>query len=221
MLVGGEALSVPHIRRAVEQLPQTQLLNGYGPTENTTFTCCYTIPAELDDSVSSIPIGPPIANTQVYILDEQMEPVPLGVAGELYIAGDGLARGYVARPELTAEKFVPHPFSEKGGERLYRTGDLTRWLANGAIEFLGRRDRQVKLRGFRIELGEVEAALKRIDEVPRSHSRIGTRPSKPRGLRNCRRSHGRRYPSFTTLAVAGLHGARTGAATGTVAIDQK
>ena len=92
LLVGGEALSVPHIRPAVEQLPQTQLLNGYGPTENTTFTCCYTIPAELDDSVSSIPIGPPIANTKVHILDEQMEPVPLGVAGERYIAGDGLAR---------------------------------------------------------------------------------------------------------------------------------
>lgn len=164
LLVGGEALSVPHIRRAVEQLPQTQLINGYGPTENTTFTCCFPIKQEFNFATSSIPIGPPVANTHVYILDEEMQPVPIGVPGELYIGGDGLARGYVSRPDLTAEKFVPDPFSEKG-ERLYRTGDLTRWLTTGEIEFIGRRDRQVKVRGFRIELGEVEAALKHIPNV--------------------------------------------------------
>ena len=163
LLVGGEVLSVPHIRRALEQLPQTQLTNGYGPTENTTFTCCFPI-ERFDFAKSSIPIGPPIANTRVYILDEEMQTVPIGVPGELYIAGDGLARGYVSRPELTAEKFVPDPFSERG-ERLYRTGDLTRWLPTGEIEFIGRRDRQVKVRGFRIELGEIEAALKRMPEV--------------------------------------------------------
>ena len=165
VLLGGEVASVPHILHAVEQLPQTQLINCYGPTENTTFTSCYPIGKELGATASSIPIGPPIANTHVYILDQEMQPVPIGVAGELYIGGDGLARGYVSRPELTAEKFVPDPFSKKGGERLYRTGDLTRWLAGGEIEFIGRRDRQVKLRGFRIELGEVEAALKRIPQV--------------------------------------------------------
>ena len=165
LLVGGEALSVPHIRRAVEQLPKTQLINCYGPTENTTFTTCFPIHKEFDFAASTIPIGHPIANSKVYILDEEMQPVPIGVVGELYIAGDGLARGYISRPELTAEKFVPDPFSQRGGERLYRTGDLTRWLASGAIEFIGRSDRQVKLRGFRIELPEVEAALKRIPEV--------------------------------------------------------
>jgi amino acid adenylation domain-containing protein len=165
LLVGGEALSAPHIRRAVEQLPDTQLINGYGPTENTTFTCCFPIRKEFDFAASTIPIGHPIANSRVYILDEEMQPAPIGVVGELYIAGDGLARGYISRPELTADRFVPDPFSQSGGERLYRTGDLTRWLASGEIEFIGRSDRQVKLRGFRIELPEVEAALQRIPEV--------------------------------------------------------
>ena len=164
LLVGGEALSVPHIRQAVEQLPQTQLINGYGPTENTTFTCCYAI-EELDQTWVSIPIGRPILNTQVYILDQELQPVPVGIAGELYHGGEGLARGYLSRPELTAEKFVPHPFSRTGGERLYRSGDLGRWLPTGEIEFLGRLDNQVKLRGFRIELGEIEAVLREHDAV--------------------------------------------------------
>ncbi|HJT66776.1 MAG TPA: amino acid adenylation domain-containing protein, partial [Pyrinomonadaceae bacterium] len=165
LLVGGEALSAPHVMRARKHLPQTQLINGYGPTENTTFTCCYPIGSDLEPTTSSIPIGTPIANTEVYILDSGMQPVPIGVTGELYVAGDGLARGYVSRPELTTEHFVPNPFGRTAGERLYRTGDLTRWRASGDIEFVGRRDRQIKLRGFRIELGEVEAALKRIAKV--------------------------------------------------------
>ena len=167
LLVGGEALSVPHIRQAVEQLPQTQLINGYGPTENTTFTCCYAI-NELDQALASLPIGGPIANTNVYILDQELQPAPVGVAGELYLGGEGLARGYLWRPELTAEKFVPHPFSRTGGERLYRSGDLGRWLPGGEIEFLGRIDNQVKLRGFRIELGEIEAVLREHDAVQES-----------------------------------------------------
>jgi amino acid adenylation domain-containing protein len=167
LLVGGEALSVPHIRQAVDWLPKTQLINGYGPTENTTFTCCFAI-RELDQTQTSIPIGRPIMNTQVYILDHELQPVPVGVAGELYLGGEGLARGYLRRSELTAEKFVPHPFSRTGGERLYRSGDLGRWLPTGEIEFLGRIDNQVKLRGFRIELGEIEAVLREHDAVQES-----------------------------------------------------
>src|SRR5712692_7445901 len=134
--------------------------NGYGPTEGTTFTCCYRVPDHLSEAVHSIPIGTPIPNTRVYVLDGKRSPVPIGVGGELYIGGDGLAHGYLNNPELTAEKFVPNPFSEGPQERLYRTGDLTRWRADRQIEFLGRLDKQVKIRGFRIEPGEVEAVLK-------------------------------------------------------------
>ena len=129
------------------------------PTENTTFTCCYVMTDEgqVGDSVS---IGRPISNTQVYILDRHLQPVPAVVPGELYIGGDGLARGYLNRPELTAEKFIPDPFSDRPGSRLYKTGDLARYLPDGNIEFLGRIDNQVKVRGYRIELGEIEAVLR-------------------------------------------------------------
>jgi amino acid adenylation domain-containing protein/non-ribosomal peptide synthase protein (TIGR01720 family)/FkbM family methyltransferase len=157
LLVGGEALSLPHVRRALDRLP-AQIINGYGPTENTTFTCCYKIPPVLKESLASVPIGPPIANTEAYVLDREMRPVPVGVFGELLAGGDGLARGYMNRAELTAEKFIPHPFGE-AGSRLYRTGDLVRWRADGTLEFIARVDRQVKLRGFRIEPGEIEAGL--------------------------------------------------------------
>ena len=159
LLIGGEALSVKHVRRALELLPQTQIINGYGPTESTTFTCCYPIPRQLDESLRSIPIGRPISNTQVYVLDARMQPVPMGVPGELYIGGDGLARGYLNRPELTAEKFIANPFGHEPGDRLYKSGDLVRYSAAGLIEFLGRIDNQVKIRGFRIEPGEIEAIL--------------------------------------------------------------
>lgn len=158
LLSGGDVLSVSHVTRALAQLPRTRLINGYGPTENTTFTCCHPI-TMAPTAGRSVPIGRPIANTQVYILDRQREPVPLGVPGELYTGGDGLARGYWRRTELTAEKFVPHPFSREPGARLYRTGDLARWLPDGNIEFLGRVDRQVKIRGFRVEPAEIEAML--------------------------------------------------------------
>jgi amino acid adenylation domain-containing protein len=158
LLAGGDVLSVAHVTRALEQLPRTQLINGYGPTENTTFTCCHRITAPPLPG-RSVPIGRPIANTQVYILDREMQPVPMGVPGELYAGGDGLARGYLNRDELTAEKFVAHPFSREPAARLYRTGDLARWMPDGSIEFLGRVDRQVKIRGFRVEPAEVEAIL--------------------------------------------------------------
>ena len=159
LLVGGEALSVPHVRKGLAELPGTEIINGYGPTESTTFTCCYRIPRELDEGLSSIPIGRPIGNTQVYILDPYLNPVPIGVAGELHVGGDGLARGYLNLSELTAEKFVKHPFSNDPHARLYKTGDRARYLPDGNIEFLGRIDNQVKLRGYRIELGEIETVL--------------------------------------------------------------
>jgi amino acid adenylation domain-containing protein len=157
LLVGGEALSVAHVRRALAALPTTRLINGYGPTESTTFTCCYPIPREISDRVASIPIGRPIGNTRVYVLDERLDPVPIGTPGELYIGGDGLARGYRHRPELTAERFIAAP--ALGEKRLYRTGDRVRYLPDGNIEFLGRLDEQVKIRGFRIEPAEIEATL--------------------------------------------------------------
>ena len=158
LLAGGDVLFPSHVRRALAALNDGQLINGYGPTENTTFTCCCPM-SSLPPEAISVPIGRPISNTQVYLLDHQLRPVPAGVAGELCIGGDGLARGYNNRPDLTAERFVPDPFSAVPGSRLYRTGDLARYLAGGQIDFLGRRDFQVKVRGFRIELEEVEAAL--------------------------------------------------------------
>jgi len=160
LLAGGDVLSVPHVGKAFRELTNTRLINGYGPTESTTFACCYTIPpgAAIE---STIPIGTPITNTSVHILDANLEAVPVGVSGELFIGGDGLARGYWQREELTAEKFIADPFSAQPGARLYRTGDLARWRQDGVIEFLGRTDRQIKLRGYRIEPGEIEAALKR------------------------------------------------------------
>ena len=161
LLVGGEAVD-PHWARAVlASGPPTRLLNGYGPTETTTFAVTHHI-ASVPDGAVSVPIGRPIANTVAYVLDAYAQLVPVGVPGELYIGGDGVARGYLNRPGLTAENFVPNPFGGAGardGGRLYRTGDRVRRLAGGSIEFLGRVDHQVKLRGFRIELGEIEAAL--------------------------------------------------------------
>jgi hypothetical protein len=160
LMTGGEALSVRHVRLALAKLPQTRLVNGYGPTEATTFTCCHPIPTVLPADLSSVPIGRPLANTRVYILDEQRQLVPMGSAGELYIGGDGLARGYWNHPELTAERFLPDPFSADAEARMYRSGDLCRWLPDGNLEFLGRVDDQVKLRGFRVEPGEIETVLR-------------------------------------------------------------
>jgi amino acid adenylation domain-containing protein/thioester reductase-like protein len=158
LLAGGDILSVPHVQKFLQNVENCQLINGYGPTENTTFTCCYQIPTSLSPDVS-VPIGRPIANTQVYILDKYLQPLPIGVPGELYISGAGLARGYFNCPELTQEKFIPNPFEKARGSRLYKTGDLARYLPDGNIEYLGRIDNQVKIRGFRIELGEIEAIM--------------------------------------------------------------
>lgn len=160
MLAGGDVLSVPHAEKALLALgADARLINGYGPTENTTFTCCHTI-RKSSELGTTVLIGRPIANTQVYVLDGQMQPVPVGVLGELYIGGDGLARGYLNRSDLTAAKFVPDPFNQEGGRRLYRTGDVVRYLEDGQLEFVGRMDYQVKVRGYRIELEEVEAVLR-------------------------------------------------------------
>ena len=166
LVAGGDVLSPTHVQRAVRALSDGRLINGYGPTESTTFACCYSAPPE-SHHVGSVPIGKPIANTQVYILDAYLQPVPVGVVGELHIGGDGLARGYLNRPELTAERFISHPFSAEPGARLYKTGDLGRCLPDGNIEFLGRMDQQVKIRGFRVEPEEIEAALRRHPGVGR------------------------------------------------------
>ena len=165
VLVGGEALSVGHVREAQAELPETEFTNGYGPTETTTFACCYRIPELAGEEVASIPIGRAIGNTEVYVLDGGQGLAPVGVNGELYLGGAGLARGYLHEAGLTALKFVPHPYSETGGERLYRTGDVVRWQSEGKLEFEGRRDGQVKLRGYRIELGEIEWALQQHEQI--------------------------------------------------------
>jgi len=162
ILTGGDVLSVPHVKKALKVLGPGVLINGYGPTENTTFTCCHAINEEAGIR-GSIPIGRPIHHTTVHVLDEQLRPVAIGRKGELYTGGAGLALGYWNRPDLTAERFVPDPF--RPGASLYRTGDLVRWLPDGTIEFIGRTDDQVKVRGFRIELGEIENALEGVSGV--------------------------------------------------------
>jgi amino acid adenylation domain-containing protein len=164
LLAGGDVLSVPHVRRVLTGLPGCRLINGYGPTENTTFTCCATL-TPATDLERSVPIGRPIANSRVYVLDRGRHPVPIGIPGELWIGGDGLARGYLNRAELTAERFVTVDLGAGVHERLYRSGDLVRYLADGSLEFLGRLDDQVKLRGFRVEPGEIETVLLRHPDV--------------------------------------------------------
>ena len=160
LLAGGDVLNPVQVSRALTALPGARVINGYGPTENTTFTCCYGLgQEEIRTLEGSVPIGRPISNTQAYVLDRHMQAMPEGVPGELYTGGGGLARGYLNSAALTAERFVPNPFSDGEGERLYRTGDSVRWRGDGTIEFLGRLDHQVKVRGYRIELGEIETAL--------------------------------------------------------------
>ncbi len=159
----GEMLPVELLQRFQGLMPDSTLFNLYGTSE--TWDVTWFAPLSGATGTSRVPIGRPIANMQTYILDQHLEPVPLGVAGELYLGGVGLGRGYVNRPELTRERFVRHPFLNSAGARLYRSGDLARYLPDGNIEFLGRRDEQIKLRGFRIELGEIEAALAQHPEV--------------------------------------------------------
>ncbi|HEX2211108.1 MAG TPA: amino acid adenylation domain-containing protein [Longimicrobium sp.] len=179
LLTGGDVVPVAQAAKLRARFPSIRLINGYGPTENTTFTSCWTVPAEWDGG--PLPIGTPIHGTRAYLLDDALRPVPMGVPGELYAGGEGVARGYVRRPAATAERFVPDPFAGVPGARMYRTGDRARWKEcesasvrkceseptpaitpsrAHALEFLGRRDGQVKLRGLRIETGEIEAALR-------------------------------------------------------------
>ena len=158
VLVGGEALDARAVRAVLAKGRPERLLNAYGPTEATTFAT-WQLVQEVAENALTVPIGMPIANTRAYVLDRDLEPVPVGIPGELYLGGPGLARGYLGRPALTAERFVPSPFGGESGGRLYRTGDRAHRRADGALEFLGRIDGQIKLRGFRIEPGEIEAVL--------------------------------------------------------------
>ncbi|HEY0018768.1 MAG TPA: amino acid adenylation domain-containing protein, partial [Longimicrobium sp.] len=158
LLAGGDVLWPGHVRRALEALPGCTVINGYGPTEGTTFTTTHPVPSP-GAVEEPLPLGLPIAHTRVHLVDEGMDEVAEGEAGELLIGGDGVARGYLNRPGLTAEKFVPDPFSAEPGARLYRSGDRARRREDGRLDFLGRLDHQVKIRGFRVEPGEVEAAL--------------------------------------------------------------
>lgn len=159
IMFGGEAADPTAVRRVLENGAPEQVLNGYGPTENTTFSTCYAA-LNVPKGAASLPIGKPISNSTTYILDANLKPVPVGIVGELYVGGDGVADEYFNRPELTAEKFVPDPFTRTTGAKMYRTGDLARYAADGNIEFLGRIDHQVKIRGFRIELGEIESVIR-------------------------------------------------------------
>lgn len=163
LLAGGDVLSGIHVELLRNAMPHCRVINGYGPTENTTFTACYPVPEDADVS-HGVPIGFPICCTRVYVLDENLELVPAGMIGELFTAGIGLARGYINQPGLTAERFIPNPFGVTGS-RMYRTGDLVRWRADGALEFIGRADQQVKVRGYRVELGEIESVLARHPSV--------------------------------------------------------
>lgn len=164
LVTGGDTMSPAHARKVLRELGPGVLVNAYGPTENSVIVTCQVINND-SQLTGTVPIGKPIANTEAYVLDEALRQVPIGVTGELYAGGDGVALGYWHRPELSAEKFIADPFSGRAGAKLYRTGDLARWREDGTIEFLGRADTQVKLRGFRIELGEIESALSDLREV--------------------------------------------------------
>ena len=164
LLFGGESADPSTVKQVLDQGGPRRLVHVYGPTECTTFAS-WQLVQEVPRDAATVPIGRPISNTRLYILDKHRQPVPIGVTGELHIGGEGLARGYLDQPELTAERFVPDAFGDEPGGRLYKTGDLTRWLPDGRIEFVGRNDFQIKVRGFRVEPGEIEAVL-------RTHERV-------------------------------------------------
>jgi amino acid adenylation domain-containing protein len=164
LLAGGDVLSAAHVTEVVTKLPSVRMINGYGPTEGTTFTCCHTFPPGKPVS-DPVPIGRPISNTRVYILDGNLRQVAIGEEGEICIGGDGLARGYLNNPSLTDQKLVTVDLGNGCKERLYRSGDRGKFLPDGTVQFLGRIDNQVKLRGFRIELGEIEVTLQRHPSV--------------------------------------------------------
>ena len=161
LVCGGEAFTFELLARVRSLAPRCEILNHYGPTETTVGSCVLEVGDSPSPGSATVPIGRPIANTQAYVLDAGLEPLPLGVSGELCIGGAGVARGYVNRPEETGERFVDDPFAANPGARMYRTGDRARYLRDGTIEYLGRLDQQVKIRGFRVEPGEIEATLQR------------------------------------------------------------
>ncbi len=161
--MAGEDCPVKVAQRHYKSVPKGKLYNEYGPTEGTVWCTVYEIPST--QSGSHVPIGRPIANMQIYLLDADGQPVPIGVPGELYIGGTGLAQGYLNRPELTEEYFVRSTFNDLGNVRLYRTGDIARYLPDGNIVFLGRKDQQIKIRGYRVELEEIEGSLKQYPGV--------------------------------------------------------
>ena len=165
LVTGGEALSVPHVVRALAALPQTDLVNGYGPTEGTTFTTVFRIPKDFSPSMQRVPIGRPLPDTQVYVLDDQQQLLPVGVPGEIYIGGAGLALGYLGDEALTREKFVLDLISGDANARLYRSGDRGRLLPDGNLDFIERIDDQMKIRGYRIEPSEIEIMLSRLPGV--------------------------------------------------------
>ena len=223
MLTGGEALP-GELARSLAAHGRT-LTNLYGPTETTIWSAVMAVaPDELGDDAEGPPIGRPIWNTQAYVLDGGLEPVPAGVVGELYIAGVGLARGYLNRASLTAERFVADPNGAAGG-RMYRTGDLARWRADGVLEFLGRADAQVKLRGFRIEPGEIEAALTaQAGRVAGRRDRAAGWIRRPAADRLCGGGGGRgaghrSAAGRAVAATAGLHGAVRAGGAGAAAAD--
>ena len=159
LLAGGDVLSPDHVHRALAALPNPNVINGYGPTENTTFTTCHVMCGVASLRPGSVPIGRPIANSQIYILDRNQQRTPIGVPGEIHCGGDGLALGYENRPELNEQCFIDYRRPDGSTVKVYKTGDLGRFLPDGTVQFLGRRDHQFKIRGFRIEAAEIEAAL--------------------------------------------------------------
>ena len=168
LLTGGDVLSPRHINKVRAANPNLTIINGYGPTENTTFSCCFTIDKTYD---SSIPIGKPISNSTAYIVSPTGSLQPIGVPGELWVGGDGVGKGYLNNPSLTAEKFVPNSF---GSGMIYKTGDLVKWRADGTIDFIGRMDGQVKIRGFRVELGEINLQISKFEGIKDSVTVVNT-----------------------------------------------
>lgn len=179
VILAGEASTAPLIQRHFQVLPEVELFNEYGPTEGSVWSTVYNFGRELPKE-SAVPIGRPISNTRAYVLDRNLQLLPPGVAGELFIAGDGLARGYRNKPELTREKFLADPFKENPGERMYRTGDVVRYNTNGDLQFLGRVDEQIKFRGLRIELGEIETVLSAHPDIREAVVTVQEDSQKPR-----------------------------------------
>jgi acyl carrier protein len=214
VLFGGEACDPRFVRLVLERGAPERLLHVYGPTETTTYATWYRV-TEVAATATTIPIGRPLANTRAYVLDRHQQPVPLGVPGELYIGGDGVARGYLNRPELTAERFVPDPYSTDPDARLYRTGDLVRQRTDGSITFLGRLDGQIKMRGFRVEPGEVEVVIGQHPVVSQAAvlvredgaggkflvAYVVPRPGTPLSTRQLRQDMAQRLPDFMVPAA--------------------